>query len=69
MDEALRILQAALAAAAQLEALLPQLSANYALVKDALSSDDKAKIQRMIDDLHARTNNATAELVTYRDPA
>lgn len=46
---------------AQLQTLVPQLEANYAIVKAALSTDDDAAVRAQIDTLHTDTNALTAK--------
>lgn len=69
MEAILRAIQQALALANQLQGLIPEIEANFALVKDALGSHDQAAVSAAIDHLHVQTNNATAALAAMRDPA
>lgn len=69
MNDILPILQRALALAAELAGLLPQIEQNYQTIKDALSHDDDAALRRLIDDLHNQSVDNTATLNALRDPA
>ena len=68
MNDILPILQRALALAAELAGLLPQIEQNYQAIKDALSHDDDAALRRLIDDLHNQSVDNTATLNALRDP-
>lgn len=52
---------------AQGASLMAEIEENYATVKDALSKDDDASVRAIMDQLHADTNNLTAQINALRD--
>jgi hypothetical protein len=67
MEAILKAIQEAMALASALQTLVPQIEADYAEVKDALSSNDDARLQAMIAQLHSDTTANTAILDGMRD--
>lgn len=68
MSSLLALLAKAEAAVPQVIALVAELKENFEQAKDALSINDRTKLQDKIDSLHAQTTNLTAELEALRDP-